>query len=673
MLCPTSAHAQHESDAFAWQPASPASVGLSPEKIDALKDKLAKQQTKALLIIRDDRVACEWYAVGHSAATRHYTASLAKAVVAGLALALALDDKRLALDDSAAKYIRQWQTDPRKSKVTLRHLGSHTSGVEDAHIDGVPHEKLPGWKGQFWKRLAPPNDPFTLARDQAPLLFDPGEKFHYSNAGIALLTYAVTAALRDAPHKDVRSLLRDRAMRPIGVPDAEWSVGYGQTFTVDGLPLVASWGGGAYTARALARVGRLMLREGDWQGRRLLSPEAVRRTTRDAGTPGTCGMGWWSNEEGKYPHLPRDAFWGSGAGHQVLLVVPSLRLIAVRQGGAFPGADYDAALDAGLFRPLMAAVADRPPYPPSKVIARVDWAPKETIVRAAKDSDNWPITWGDDGHLYTAYGDGTGFVPKVPEKLSLGLARVEGGPDGFTGVNLRAATLEQKGDGKAGKKASGLLMVDGVLYLWARNAGNAQLAWSEDRGKAWKWADWKLTTSFGCPCLLNFGKDYAGARDEYVYVYSHDSDSAYEAADRVVLARVPKGRIRERDAYEFFQGLDKRGAPTWTKDVRRRGAVFTHVRKCYRVSVSYNAGLRRYLLCQAGDDRRVQAGFGLFDAPEPWGPWTTAYYAGRWDVSPGESAGLPTKWMSRDGRTVHLVFSGGDCFAVRKATLVRGE
>ena len=38
-------------------------------------------------------------------------------------------------------------------------------------------------------------------------------------------------------------------MRPIGVPDAEWSVGYGKTFTVDGLPLVGSWGGGSYTAR----------------------------------------------------------------------------------------------------------------------------------------------------------------------------------------------------------------------------------------------------------------------------------------------------------------------------------------------------------------------------------------------------------------------------------------
>ena len=90
-----------------------------------------------------------------------------------------------------------------------------------------------------------------------------------------------------------------------------------------------------------------------------------------------------------------------------------------------------------------------------------------------------------------------------------------------------------------------MLMVDGVLYLWARNAGNAQLAWSDDHGQTWTWADWKFTTGFGCPTFLNFGRNYAGARDEYVYVYSHDSDSAYQPADRMVLARVPKDRIRD--------------------------------------------------------------------------------------------------------------------------------
>src|SRR5205814_1263786 len=106
------------------------------------------------------------------------------------------------------------------------------------------------------------------------------------------------------------------------------------------------------------------------------------------------------------------------------------------------------------------------------------------------------------------------------------------------------------------------------------------------------------TTSFGCPTFLNFGKNYGGARDEYVYVYSHDGASAYEPADRMVLARVPKDRIREPAAYEFFRELDVRNRPAWTKDMDARGAVFAHRDRCCRSTVSYDAGLKRYLWVQ---------------------------------------------------------------------------
>jgi hypothetical protein len=479
----------------------------------------------------------------------------------------------------------------------------------------------------------------------------------------------------------------------IGVADAEWSAGYGQTFTVNDLPLVGSWGGASFTPRALARVGRLVLREGDWDGRRVLSRDAVRQVTQDAGLPGHCGMGWWTNNGRRYDWLPRDAVWGAGAGDQVLLVVPSLRLIVVRNGDALLTPDelkklrpkdvfeqFHDPRAAILFRPLVEAVADRPPvaapYPPSRAVTRIDWAPKEAIVRKAKGSDNWPLTWADDDRQYTAYGDGNGFEPFVPQKLGLGIARVEGGPEDFTGVNVRAPTAENTRPGKEGRKASGMLMVEGVLYLWARNAGNAQLAWSADHGRTWEWADWKLTTGFGCPTFLNFGKNYAGARDEFVYVYSPDGDGAYQAADRMVLARVPKGRIRERGAYEFFKGPGPDDRPAWTKAVAERGAVFMHKGRCYRSGISYNAGLKRYLWVQIlpgkegkKADTRFEGGFAVYDAPEPWGPWTTAFFTEKWDVGPGETASFPTKWVSADGKTLYLVFSGDDHFAVRKASL----
>jgi hypothetical protein len=248
-------------------------------------------------------------------------------------------------------------------------------------------------------------------------------------------------------------------------------------------------------------------------------------------------------------------------------------------------------------------------------------------------------------------------------------------PPQFTGKNLRSTSAEAKGEGAAGRKASGLLMVNGVLYLWARNVGNAQLAWSADHGATWTWSDWRFTNSFGCPTFLNFGRNYAGARDGFVYVYSHDSDSAYTPADRMVLARVPKTRLREREAYEFFHGLDGGNAPLWTSKIEERGLVFAHAQNCYRSGITYNAALKRYLWCQIlpasthPQGTRFQGGFGIYDAPEPWGPWTTAFFTTNWDVAPGESASFPTKWMSADGTALHLVFSGDDCFSVRRATL----
>src|SRR5205807_4838382 len=129
-----------------------------------------------------------------------------------------------------------------------------------------------------------------------------------------------------------------------------------------------------------------------------------------------------------------------------------------------------------------------------------------------------------------------------------------------------------------------------------------------------------LGASFGCSTFLNFGKSYAGSRDQFVYIYSQDSDSAYERADRMVLARVPKDRLKDRAAYVFFARITADGSPEWTTDIYKRGAVFEHPGQCYRSSVVYNAPLKRYLWCQTGvgDDPRLAGGLGIYDAPEPW-------------------------------------------------------
>src|SRR5437762_7477486 len=103
---------------FAWQTATPESQGMSQAKLDALKDTLART-TNAFLVIRNDKIVYEWYAAGHSATTKEGTASLAKALVGGLSLGVAISDGRISLDDRAARYIPQWQNDAQKSKITI--------------------------------------------------------------------------------------------------------------------------------------------------------------------------------------------------------------------------------------------------------------------------------------------------------------------------------------------------------------------------------------------------------------------------------------------------------------------------------------------------------------------------------------------------------------------------
>jgi CubicO group peptidase (beta-lactamase class C family) len=520
------------------------------------------------------------------------------------------------------------------------------------------------------------------------VVFTPGTDYLYSNPGMAMLSYAVTAAIIDAEFEDIRTLLCEKVMNPIGIKDNEWSIGYGQTYNLKGLPLVANWGGGSFTARAVARIGRLMLHKGNWDGKQLLDALWVEQSLKFADTalPGrengeptpASGLGWYTNFDGVWREVPRDAFAGAGAGSQVLLVVPSLNLIVVRNGSDLHNTSkietFWGAIEKYLFTPIMRSIIE-PPYPPSNLIKKVAFAPPTEIIRKAKGSDNWPATWAIDNNLYTAYGDGWGFEPKTKIKLSLGLSKISGYPPDFGGENIRSISGERVGQGAYGAKASGMLMVNNILYMLVRNTANSQLARSEDLGKTWHWADWKFKTSFGCPTFLNFGKNYSNARDEFVYIYSQDDNSAYQPADQMILARVPQDQLFDKNAYKYFTGLDNSGNALWSVDIHSRNAVFKNPAKCYRSGISYNKALKRYLWVQIipGDDTREKGGFGIYEAPEPWGPWRTVYYTRNWDVGPGETASIPTKWVSENGKTCFMVFSGEDAFSVRQVLFTIDE
>ncbi len=662
-----------------WQTAEPADAGLDAALLAKARD-YALSGGGAGYVTRGGRLVMSW-----GDARRRFDLKSSSKSIGVTALGLAIGDGKLALSDLATKRHPNFGVPPDGNaatgwldKITLRHLATQTAGFEK-----------PGGYGK--------------------LLFEPGTQWAYSDGGPNWLAECVTLAYR----QDVAELLFTRVFQPLGITpkDLVWRANAYRPHEIEGVARREFGSGVSANVDAMARIGLLYLRDGRWRDQQLLPRDFVRKVASVdravAGLPVVnpreygkasdhYGLLWWNNADGTLAGVPHDAFWSWGLFDSLIVVIPSLDIVAARAGDSWKRQSDD---HYDVLKPFLAPIASaakttaakktaarktdadaratEPPgsrtaaAPPSPVIRRIDWAPASSIVRRARGSDNWPLTWGDDDALYTAYGDGRGFEPFVETKLSLGLAKVSGGPDDFVGLNLRSSTLEQPGDGAAGRKASGLLMVNGVLYLLARNAGNAQLACSRDHGTTWTWSDWKFTTSFGCPTFVNFGPDYAGARDDFVYLYSHDAGSAYKAADQMVLARVDRRRIERREAYEFFAGFDAAGEPQWTPDIDRRAAVFSSPGNCYRSTISHNAPLRRYLWCQIlpGDDPRFAGGLAIYDAPEPWGPWTNAYFADCWDVAPGETASIPSKWIAADGLSFYLVFSGEDCFSVRQGTL----
>lgn len=310
------------------------------------------------------------------------------------------------------------------------------------------------------------------------------------------------------------------------------------------------------------------------------------------------------------------------------------------------------------------------PYSSSPVITSIffDWA---THDRQAPGSDNWPITWADDDHQYTSWGDGGGFGGTNSDgRVSLGVARVEGDPDDYTGHNVWGGKNPENPAQFEGK-SYGIISISGVLYMWVspgsnkNNYNEARLAKSTDHGATWTLADWAFTKAddLVLPTFCQFGKDYAGARDNYVYSYAihlqDDSALKIQKPGQIDLMRVPKDKIIDQASYEFFAGFDGNNQPIWVTDLAARLPVFEDPNGVgWNVSVSYNPGLKRYLLATEHTES-FESNLGIFDASQPWGPWTTVGYYNNWGEFDGAFFwNFSNKWLSADGKNFTLIFTG---------------
>jgi CubicO group peptidase (beta-lactamase class C family) len=87
---------------------SPENQGLDSQKLDTYVQRLVERSTNCLIVMRNDKVVKEWYSAKYTPDTPHYTASLAKTIVGGLALAVAVSEGYMAYDDLACTFIIDW-------------------------------------------------------------------------------------------------------------------------------------------------------------------------------------------------------------------------------------------------------------------------------------------------------------------------------------------------------------------------------------------------------------------------------------------------------------------------------------------------------------------------------------------------------------------------------------
>ncbi len=318
-------------------------------------------------------------------------------------------------------------------------------------------------------------------------------------------------------------------------------------------------------------------------------------------------------------------------------------------------------------------------YPPSRVIRSASWDFKH-LIRLANTpgkggSDLWPTTWASNGNVYTGFGDGGGFSGASDNmgRVSMGFARIVGSPPHIKGVDVWGSypKYAEHPATFCGKPFS-MISVGGVLYSWVGSWYNPdrddfvpcpsnphppedRLAWSRDYGATWTLSKWQLTEQADhlVFVFLNFGKDDNNAKDHEVYLYGQTA----LGRPRAYLARATPANLRKdpvsSGAYRYFTGSG------WSSDFSKARVVYSGADGRRLMHVVYDPGLRRYIASAQGH------GVGdltLLAAPEPWGPWTTiASYQNWGGFGRREPLGVdfPTKWISKDGKTLWGVFSGG--------------
>ncbi|MEW6286170.1 MAG: serine hydrolase [Chloroflexota bacterium] len=296
----------------------------APMEGEPLDQILENQRTAAFLIIKDDTILYERYFGGYSASTPVQVFSVAKSLFSIL-VGRAVDDGYFSVNQPVTDFVPELA--PRGfDRVTIEHLLQMASGsnYRQTGFDELsPFSLHPRF--EYSPRLE--KEITTTLK----IIDEPGTQFIYKSGDTALLSLVLTRALKD---KTITEYMQEAIWTPLGM---EFD-GY---YTLDHAgadALEKTWCCLALTARDLAKFGRLMLEDGNWNGTQIISSAWVKKSIqvdsndpRDFGEfgsiPGFRGYQyqWWLASQD-------EAYYGNGHLGQFLYVNPAKRIIIVRLG-----------------------------------------------------------------------------------------------------------------------------------------------------------------------------------------------------------------------------------------------------------------------------------------------------------------------------------------------------
>jgi CubicO group peptidase (beta-lactamase class C family) len=338
----------------AWEEAKP-DVAV-PDRLEAMVDELFEDpaperlgHTHALLVVHHGRIVVERYGRRFvselealagmepgdiTADTPLISWSMAKSMLHAVVGTLVLDG-RLSLDDRPPVAAWEGAGDPRAA-ITWDHLLQMRSGLqwveEYYEFDG---DALPDVVTMLYGDGRTDMAAFAAG---FPLVLEPGsaEAYNYSS-GTSNIVSAAAGTLIGGGEGGMRVWLEERLFGPLGMTSAE------PTFDGAGTFVASSYVDA--TARDFARFGLLALRDGVWDGQRLLPEGWVDhgRRPRSPDEHFTHGAHWWSKPDGRWGLFNADGFEG-----QRIYVVPELDLVLVRLGKTHT--DHSPTMDEHLFR-----------------------------------------------------------------------------------------------------------------------------------------------------------------------------------------------------------------------------------------------------------------------------------------------------------------------------------